>query len=52
MDFQLSQINVKKLTSGLHCPTTRCLEKGDVQRELRKVVFDVFIDGMLIDGVL
>ena len=39
-----------KLTRGLHCPTTRCFENGEVQRELRKVVFDVFIDGMLMDG--
>ena len=40
-----------RLTRGLHCPTTRCLEKGDVQSVLRKVVFDVFIEGMLIDDL-
>ena len=44
-------IQLKKLTRGLHCPTTRCLEKGDVQSVLRKVVFDVFIEGMLIDDL-
>ena len=43
--------SIRKLTSGLHCPTTRCLEKGDVQSVLRKVVFDVFIEGMLIDDL-